>query len=96
MIYGNALRMALKAVLGAFPVPDEVSHRDGECPLVGAVCLEWAGKEKSHAGKRSAACSFSQMVIDRYVCMVVECVYTDLWRCLPWHKRLVTSVSRLM
>ena len=56
--------MAFTAVLGAFPVPDEVSHRDGECPLVGALCLEWAGKKKSHAGKRSAACSFSHDSID--------------------------------
>lgn len=64
MIYGNALRMALKAVLGAFPVPDEVSHRDGNVPSQGALCLEWAGKKKSHAGKRSAACSFSHDSID--------------------------------
>lgn len=50
--------MAFTAVLGAFPVPDEVSHRDGECPRNGALCLEWAGKKKSHAGKRSAAWLF--------------------------------------
>lgn len=50
--------MALKAVLGAFPVPDEVSHRDGNVPLQGALCLEWAVNKKSHVGKRSATWFF--------------------------------------
>ena len=31
---------------GAFPVPDEVSHRDGECPRYRCVLPMMGGKEK--------------------------------------------------
>ena len=44
--YRNALRTALRAILGAFPVPDEVSHRDGECPRYRCVLPMMGGKEK--------------------------------------------------